>query len=514
VISVDNVDSFFTRSRFFAPVAVVIAAALVVGVSGLIQVEKPKASEGAVTIEPIGSAVLLCPEPGAGGDLGVRVTAAIVPGQPGQESGSGSAGIETLPGKESASSRITAPGEQGQIEAFGDRLPAIRAYGEGSLAPGLVADQWGRDPSGQGRGMASTACAPAASEFWFVGGGAVAGRKTRVLLVNPDDTAAIVDVIIHGPEGIIDAPAGRGLVIPPLDRATVQLDVLAPGVPATAFNVLARTGRIGASVSDEQRSGLQSVGTDWIPQSALPATKVYLPGVINGLGARVLSIVSTTENDANVTLRVISPDGTFEPAERNTFTVTAGAVVTTDMTPALPQTPDGSSPATLELTSDQPIVVGMRQFFGGKRVQDETAFSAGAQPITGPAAVSGLPVRDLTDVRLAISAPVGDVEVDIVILPFRGGKSAGELTAPRRIKVAAGQLRNIKLEPPTGIDWYTAIVTPVEGSGPVLLAHRIREKSRFGDLITGYPWSPLRIQVSVPNAAQNEAIAVRRAATS
>ncbi|MCH9676797.1 MAG: hypothetical protein K0U30_04160 [Actinomycetia bacterium] len=503
-----------THSRFFAPVIVLLAAALVVGVSGFVQVAAPKASEEALTVEPIGSAVLLCPEPGTGGDLGVRVTAAVVPGQPGQDVGEGSAGIETLPGKESASSRIKVPGEQGQIEAFGDRLPAIRAYGEGSLAPGLVADQWGRDPSGQGRGMASTACAPAASEFWFVGGGAVAGRKTRVILVNPDDTAAIVDVIIHGPDGIIDAPAGRGLVISPLDRLTVQLDVLAPGVAATAFHVLARTGRIGASVDDEQRSGLQSVGTDWIPQAALPATKVYVPGVINGLGARVLSIVSTTDNDANVTVRVISPDGTYEPAERNTFTVTAGAVVTTDMTPALPQTPDGSLPVTLELTSDQPIVAGMRQFFGGQRVQDETAFSAGAQPITGPAAVSGLPVRELTDVRLAISAPESDVEVDIVLLPFRGGKSVGEPTASRRIKVEAGKLRNIKLDPPSDIDWYTAIVTPTEASGPVLLAHRIREKSRFGNLITGYPWSPLRIEVLVPNAAQNEAVAVRRAAAS
>jgi len=511
---VASVNSSVVRSRFFAPVAVVAAGALVAGISVIIQVEQPKASEGAVTIEPIGSSVLLCPEPGAGGNLGVRVTAAVVPGQPGQDSGPGSAGIETLPGKESARSRITEPGEQGQIEAFGDRLPAIRAYGEGSLAPGLVADQWGRDPSGQGRGMASTACAPAASEFWFVGGGSIAGRKTRVLLVNPDDTAAVVDVIIHGPDGIIDAPAGRGLVIPPLDRATVQLDVLAPGIAATAFHVLARTGRIGASVDDEQRSGLKSIGTDWIPQSALPATKVYVPGVINGLGPRVLSIVSTTDNDANVTVRIISPDGTFEPAERNSFTVTAGAVVTSDMTTALPQTPDGSLPATLELTSDQPIVVGMRQFFGGNRVQDETAFSAGAQPINGPSAVSGLPVRDATDVRLAISAPEGDVEIDLVLLPFRGGKSVGEPTAPRRIKVAAGKLRNIKLEPPTDIDWYTAIATPVQGSGPVLLAHRIREKSRFGDLITGYPWSPLRIEVSVPSAAQNEAIAVRRAATS
>ncbi len=92
-IHVANIDSTFLSSRFFAPVAVVAAAALVIGISGLVQVEKPKASEVAVSIEPIGSSVLLCPEPGTGGDLGVRVTAAVVPGQLGQDSGPGSAGI-------------------------------------------------------------------------------------------------------------------------------------------------------------------------------------------------------------------------------------------------------------------------------------------------------------------------------------------------------------------------------------------------------------------------------------
>ena len=254
--------------RWAAPVAVIVIAMLLIGLSLLVQQKSPAQSVGAVTREPIGSSVLLCPEPGAGGDLGVRVTAAVVPGFAGQDAPVGSAGLITLPGKESAQSLIRVPGGQSQIEAFGTRLPAIRAFGEGSLAPGLVADQWGRDPSGQGRGMASTACAPAASEFWFVGGGAIAGRKTRVLLVNPDDTAASVDVIIHGPDGVIDAPAGRGLVIPATDRLTVQLDVLAPGINATAFHVIARTGRIGASVDDEQRSGLASVGTDWIPQSS------------------------------------------------------------------------------------------------------------------------------------------------------------------------------------------------------------------------------------------------------
>ncbi len=477
-----------------------VAIALVVTlIATLVQQPAPEVAEGATTVEPIGSSVLLCPEPGAGTDLGVRVTAAVVPGQAGQDAEDGSAGMQTLPGKESAQSKILVPGGQAQIEAFGTRLPAIEAYGEGGLAPGLVADQWGRDPGGRGRGMASTACAPAASEFWFVGGGAIAGRQTRIVLVNPDQTAAIVDVIVRGPQGVIDAPAGRGLVVKGQDRLVVRLDVLAPGVTATAVQVLARTGRVGASVDDEQRSGLANVGTDWVPQAAPPATKVYVPGIINGGGARVLSIAAPGGDDALVDIRVISSDGTYAPAERSKVEVPADSVVTLDMSPVLQK-----QAATLEITANVPVVAGMRQFFG-----NETAFTAGAQPFSGPAAVSGLPVRTATDVRVSITAPAEAVQVDIVLLPFRGGKDAAQPTAPRRIKVAAGTQRYIRLNAPSGVDWYTAVVTPVEGSGPILVAHRLRERSRFGDLVTGYPWNPLRTEVVVPTAVQDPAVALR-----
>jgi hypothetical protein len=482
---------------------IVAAVAIVVTLlATLLQRPTPAVTEGATAVEPIGSSVLLCPEPGAGTDLGVRITAAVIPGQPGQDTGPGSAGIETLPGKNSASSKITTPGGQAQIEAFGQTLPPIRAFGEGSLAPGLVADQWGRDPGGKGRGMASTACAPAASEFWFVGGGAIAGRTTRIVLVNPDDTSAVVDVIVHGPDGIIDAPAGRGLVVKGQDRLVVRLDVLAPGVAATAAQVLVRTGRVGAAVDDEQQAGLASVGTDWIPPAAEPATKVYVPGIVGGDGARVLSVMAPGDNDAVVKVRVMSPDGTFAPADRSTIELPADSVVTLDMSPVLDK-----QPSTLELTSDVPIVAGMRMFFGGKGVQDETAYTAGAQPFGGPAAVSGLPVRTNTDVRVSITAPDTAAQVDITLLPFRGGKDAAQPTTARRVKVGAGKVRYIKLNPPAGIPWYTAVVTPVEGSGPVLVAHRVRESSRFGDLVTGYPWHELRTQVVVPTAVQDPAVA-------
>ena len=237
-------------SWWVPPLVVLAVVGSIVGVGFLVGADSGESKTGTMIAEHIRSSVLLCPEPGAGGNLGVRVTGAVIPGQPGQE-GEGEAGLRTLPGAESARSNLKAPGEQGQIEAFGIELPAVEAYGEGALAPGLIADQWGRDPSGRGRGMASTACAPAASDFWFVGGGAVAGRVTRVLLVNPDVTSAIVDVIIHGPDGEIETPTTRGLVVPGQDRVIVRLDEVAPGINGTAFHVIARAGRVGASVVDE-----------------------------------------------------------------------------------------------------------------------------------------------------------------------------------------------------------------------------------------------------------------------
>jgi hypothetical protein len=481
----------------------IAGVAIVVLLGTLLDKRGSESIPEASAIEPVGSAVLLCPEPGAGSDLGVRVTAAVVPVQSGQTGRPGKAGMETLPGKEAAKATITTPGGQAQINAFGTRLPAIRAYGAGSLAPGLIANQWGRDPRGNGRGMASTACAIAGSDFWFVGGGAIAGRQTRVVLVNPDDTPAVVDVIVHGTDGLIDAPAGKGLVIKGQDRAVIRLDVLAPGIKATAVHVIARAGRVGASVADEQMSGLDSIGTDWIPQSTEPATTVFVPGVMPGKGARVLSIVTPGIDDASVHIRVLSPNGTFAPADREQVDVPAESVVSLDMSDVI-----GGDAATLEITSDVPVVAGMRQFFGGKGVQDETAFSSSAQPMASASAVSGLPVRINTDVKVAITAPETDVKVDIVILPFKGGKDAAKPTDPIRVNVPAGEVRFVTLPEPQA-EWFTAVITPADGSGPYLASHRVREKSRYGDLVTGYPWVPLRTQVRVPTAQVDPGLTVQ-----
>ena len=492
-----------SRSGFFLRVAL-ISVALILGL-GLIGQFGIKADDNpAVAVEPIQSSVLLCPEPGVGAQAGSRVTAAVVPGQPGQDQGAGVVNLTTLMGQVSAKARLTAPGAQTEISAGGRKLPPIRVVGTGSLAPGLIANQWSRSPRGTGRGMASTPCDSAGSDFWFVGGGAVAGRQTRVVLVNPDSFPAVVDLVIYGPDGIVDAPGGSGLVISPLQRMYVRLDALAPGVATTAIHVIARTGRVGASVDDDQMAGLHSVGTEWVPRAAAPARHVYVPGVFPGSGARVLAVANPGDQDAQVSINVMTSDGTFQPADRDQITVPSASVVSMDMSSVTQ-----GQPATLELTSDQPIVAGMRQFFGSKRQQNDTAYASGSQALLTSAAVSGLPVQGATRVRLALTAPKGEAKVKIALYPYLGRDVVSTAVQEREVTIAAGTVTWIPLNLQQSSSWFTAVVTP-ENSAPFLAAHQVLENSRFGDLVTGYPWQPLRTQVAVPTANEDAGLPVQK----
>ena len=83
------------------------------------------------------------------------------------------------------------------------------------------------------RGLAGTACAVPGTDFWFVGSGAVVGQRGRVYLTNPEAAPAVADITLYGPDGPIDAPAGRGVPVAAGTQEVRLLDALAPGSPGS-----------------------------------------------------------------------------------------------------------------------------------------------------------------------------------------------------------------------------------------------------------------------------------------
>ena len=123
----------------------------------------------------------------------------------------------------------------------------------------------------------------------------------------------------------------------------------------------------------------------------------------------------------------------------------------------------------------------------------------------GPSAVSGLPVRAAHRRATARSPrPRRRQRSTSCCCRSAAARRRPHPTAPRRVKIGAGKVRYDQAEPAS----RHRLVHRRRDAGRRVRrryssAHRVREQSRFGDLVTGYPWHPLRTEVVVPTAVQD-----------
>lgn len=512
--------------------AALLAALVVIVLIGLLLPAPSTSGGGAIATDPVDSSTAVCPEPGSIDGALTTSAMTVVPGLPGQDR-DGAASVSYLrgtddpdlvdpqaPDVEDPGQALAQPGDSAEVVADSQRLPPLEIRTTGSLGPGLVAAQVTRDSFNDRRGLASTACLGPDTSWWFVGGGSVAGRDTRLVLVNPESSPAEIDVVLSGPDGEITTPSLRGVVVEARGRVVVSLTRIAPRLPAVAWHVVARSGRVVAAVSDIEIEGFVPRGADWIPPSADPATRVLIPGVIPGEGGRQLLVYAPGDIDATVKVRLITEGGAYVPAALSEVDVAAGTVTAVDLDGAL----EGQA-ATVDLASDVPIVAGIRQRHPAIDARtgalEETSFTTGAVAITDVAAAAGLPAEKITAVTLWITAPgalqeikahsdgmamgddtsvaVDDSEVTatITVLPF-ATDSAMAPPAPITVTIPRDRLVTVEIPRPRGADWYTAVVQPQGGA--VVVAHRSVRRNPDGSLVTGYPWRPLRTTVQVPLA--------------
>ena len=380
---------------------------------------------------------------------------------------------------------ITAPGQTVATIVSGKTGPALLARATGSFAQGFGADQTIRSGQGATRGLAAAPCARPVTDAWLVGGGSTVGRLTQVLLVNDDDRAAQVDLLVYGSAGQVSSPAGQGIVLAPGSRTQIRVDALAPNLTYLAIHVIARSGRIGVLGLDQQAVGLVPLGMALIPATQ-EGTRLVVPGVPEPVHYARLDLLSP-DVDTTASLTLLTPDGSVVPVGISTVTLPAGRVVPVWISNAL-----AGAPAGVVVRSDTPVVAGVEVGTGTRATLREHDATAPTPQLSAPGIVVGLAGGGLHH-AVMLSAP--DTASVVRLELFAPGTSAPVWA--RTVTVAAGSLAGVTIPVTTVTASSTLVLTPVSG-GPVFASRQVTEAGVRGPMIALAPIYPQRASTLVP----------------
>ncbi len=459
------------ENRFGLFALMLIAVGALYGVAvvtrpGPVAPKPPQAVRAAVE-----SVSAVCPDPG-----GSRLSTVTPPG------GQGSGVATVTEGAEEPLVKLEQPGTLSQREVSARSGP-LTVAGTGSMAAGLEAAQTTRKTSGAERGLAGVRCVEPGANAWFVGPGPAAADVT-LYLANTDVATADVGIMIYAGEGPVLSDRGNGVILKPGEHRAVKLRDLAPSPLVMALEVSTGSGRVAAAVKAELGTGK---GTDWLPIAAEPATRVVVPGIPSAAGLRELYVTAPGEDDTVVHVQAVRKDGAYALENRESIDVPAGSTTTMDLSTGL-----SGQPAALVLTSDVPIVAGMK--ITGTGTMQDVAFTAGAPPIDLGSVVADDRAGKKQGSRLVLSAPVSAATVKVQVLPKKG--AAPE---PMVVRLPAARSREIKLSPPAGGEaGFSVVITPEPGSGPVYGGRVLDERTDQGLLITVQPLALARTWAMVP----------------
>lgn len=260
-----------------------------------------------------------------------------------------------------------------------DQGTSFAVEGRGSLAAGLAAEQSGLLQRSDLRGLATVPCTAPRREHWFVGGSGEVGRRGRLVLSNPTDVPAVIDLTLWDESGPIDAPATKDIGVPARSQQLLLLDALAPESVSVGVHIRATQGRVSAALEVRESDGDDGQGMSYIPAAVAPTERVVVPGVPSH-GERVLRILAPGDVDAIVSLQALGAEGAFTPAGLEVTTVMAGSTLD------IPLDALGDTSGGLLLDSDQPITAAVRVVDRPSEGAPEVAFTAAARPLASESA--------------------------------------------------------------------------------------------------------------------------------
>ncbi|MBW5423546.1 hypothetical protein GKQ77_18600 [Streptomyces sp. BG9H] len=344
------------------------------------------------------------------------------------------------------------PGEAVGGEESGAEAPALIGTADGALAPGWTVQQTTTYSAGTGRGAHGTNCTAPDTDFWFPAASTAKGRSDYIHLTNPDDSAAVVDVELFGPDGEVTSQVGEAIQVQPHSSVPVLLSTLADKqYPNLTMHVTARSGRVAAAV----QSADEKLGGDWLPATADPAPDAVLPGIPKDATSVRLVAFAPGSDDADLKLQLASPTGTITPAGHENLHVKAGMTAAVD----LGDVTKGEAASLLLSPTDKavPVVAALR-VTRGKGSAQETAFIPATNAAGTRATVADNRAKGST---LSLVAPGKSAKVKVTASPG----TEGGTPATKTYTVKGGTTLEIARPPvPAGLKGaYALTVEPLSG---------------------------------------------------
>lgn len=400
------------------------------------------------------------------------------------------------PAADKAVVTATTPGTPVAAEANGAEAPALIGVASGRLAPGWTTQQTTVVPAGGARGLLGVTCTPPDTDFWFPGTSTAENRRDYVHLTNPDDTAAVVDVELFGPEGALESQLTDGIPVPARSSVPVLLSTLTtkPATSDVTAHVTVRSGRVGAVI----RSAVDQLGSDWLPASADPAPSLVLPGIPADATSVQLMAYTPGEDDAELKIQLAGATGTITPAVQQTIRVKSGMTASAD----LRDLTNGEAGALL-LTPARagraaPVVAALRVVRGSGEKQ-EVAFIPAVGPVGERATVADNRAGGTT---LSLTAPGETAEVRVTASPGTGGGTP----ATKTYTVKAGTTLAVAPPVPSGLKGSYALTVETLSGGPVHAARMLALPQDGIAMFTLQTFADDRAKVAVPEAEQDLAV--------
>lgn len=294
-------------------------------------------------------------------------------------------------------------------------------------------------------GFAASACRPPLMESWIVGGSSALGANDLLLLANPGEVAATVQITAYGASGARTPPGGVNRVVAPGEQEVIPLAGLAAGEASPALRITASGAPVAASLQSSLIRTLLPGGIDQVAPIAAAGERQVIPGVSVTLAptggsspATILRILAPSD-DTSAVVTVLAADGTIAE-EATSVPLTAGIPSELELGEL------AVGRYTLQITADAPIVAGAWSTTGFGEGSD-FAWYAPAPEISLPtlfAVASGEgPVLTI--------ANSGPEDVDVALSQGPG--------APQTVSVPAGEVAEA---PVTAGSLYT-----LDPSGPV-----------------------------------------------